>query len=133
MSDSAAIANKLGEHLDASYFPEAIKWVHELIDHVISLEKQVVNLKQSLAHAVGAPNMGGALGCAHPGVPYMISDDGSELPVGAVVIDEDGDAWQRTPTGLWGRIPSDGLNLHILSEEYGPYCVIYIPEGGDES
>ena len=133
MSANAAIANKLGKHLDANYFPAAIKGVHELINHVIFLERQTAILKQSLARTAGAPNMEGAIDVP-PGCPYMIDGDDSELPVGSIAVDVDGDCWYRTSDGRWECDALGNFKFHTLCEAHGPYCVIHIPEGGgDES
>lgn len=50
MGDSHAIATKLEEYLDADYFAGAIKNVHALINHIAFLERQVVDLKGTIAH-----------------------------------------------------------------------------------
>lgn len=49
MGDSHAIATKLEEYLDADYFAGAIKNVHALINHIAFLERQVVDLKGTIA------------------------------------------------------------------------------------
>lgn len=49
MSDNHAIATKLEEYLDADYFAGAIKNVHALINHIAFLERQVVDLKGTIA------------------------------------------------------------------------------------
>lgn len=49
MSDAHTIATKLEEYLDAGYFAGAIKDVHALINHIAFLEKQVANLKDTIA------------------------------------------------------------------------------------
>ena len=49
MGDSHAIATKLEEYLEADYFAGAIKNIHALINHIAFLEKQVANLKDTIA------------------------------------------------------------------------------------
>lgn len=49
MSDNHAIATKLEEYLDADYFAGAIKNVYALINHIAFLERQVVDLKGTIA------------------------------------------------------------------------------------
>ena len=49
MGDSHAIATKLEEYLEADYFAGAIKNVYALINHIAFLERQVVDLKGTIA------------------------------------------------------------------------------------
>lgn len=49
MGDSHAIATKLEEYLEADYFAGAIKNIHALINHIAFLERQVVDLKGTIA------------------------------------------------------------------------------------
>lgn len=49
MSDAHTIATKLEEYLDAGYFAGAIKDIYTLINHAAFLEKQVANLKDTIA------------------------------------------------------------------------------------
>lgn len=49
MSDTDAIAANLKEYLEADYFAGAIKDVCALINHIVFLERQVVDLKGTIA------------------------------------------------------------------------------------
>ena len=51
--------------------------------------------------------------------------DCDKLPAGSVVLDCDGDAWQREESG-WACIK--GAFLEPLDEEWAPYTVIYTPK-----
>lgn len=51
--------------------------------------------------------------------------DCDKLPAGSVVLDCDGDAWQREEFG-WACIK--GAFLDPLDEEWAPYTVIYTPK-----
>lgn len=51
--------------------------------------------------------------------------DCDKLPVGSVVLDCDGDAWQREESG-WACIK--GALMKPLDEEWAPYTVIYTPK-----
>lgn len=51
--------------------------------------------------------------------------DCDKLPAGSVVLDCDGDAWQRE--GL-GWVCTKGAFLEPLDEEWAPYTVIYTPK-----
>lgn len=51
--------------------------------------------------------------------------DCDKLPVGSVVLDCDGDAWQREESG-WACIK--GAFMEPLDEEWAPYTVIYTPK-----
>ena len=51
--------------------------------------------------------------------------DCDKLPVGSVVLDCDGDAWQREESG-WACIK--GAFMKPLDEEWAPYTVIYTPK-----
>ncbi len=49
MSDAHTIDTKLEDYLDADYFARAIKDVYALIRHIAFLERQVVDLKNTIA------------------------------------------------------------------------------------
>ena len=51
--------------------------------------------------------------------------DCDKLPAGSVVLDCDGDAWQREESG-WACIK--GAFMKPLDEEWAPYTVIYTPK-----
>ncbi len=53
MKDSRTIATKLEEYLEADYFAEAIKNVYTLINHIVFLNRQVVDLKDTIARMQG--------------------------------------------------------------------------------
>lgn len=51
--------------------------------------------------------------------------DGSELPPGTIVIDCQGDSWQRGTT-YW--VCAYGLQEERLAKVWGPYTIAYIPK-----
>nr|DAV28643.1 MAG TPA: hypothetical protein [Caudoviricetes sp.] len=51
--------------------------------------------------------------------------DCDKLPVGSVVLDCDGDAWQLEDSG-WACI--EGAFLGYLDEEWAPYTIVYTPK-----
>ena len=51
--------------------------------------------------------------------------NGSELPSGTIVIDCQGDSWQRGTT-YW--VCAYGLQEERLAKIWGPYTIAYIPE-----
>lgn len=51
--------------------------------------------------------------------------DCDKLPAGSVVLDCDGDAWQREESG-WACVK--GAFVKPLDEEWAPYTVIYTPK-----
>lgn len=49
-ADADVIAARLKEYLGADYFAGAIKNVYALINHIAFLERQVADLKGTIAH-----------------------------------------------------------------------------------
>ena len=60
--------------------------------------------------------------------PRTLEGDSSDLPFGSVVIDCDGDAWQRHPTLGWELSGESGESSPVLNSKYGPYTIIYTPK-----
>ena len=63
--------------------------------------------------------------------PHEYQGDGEDLPIGAIVLDCEKDAWQRGETGEWWC--TAGRTVIALDDAFGPYVVVYIPEGGSKS
>lgn len=63
--------------------------------------------------------------------PHEYQGDGEDLPIGAIVLDCEQDAWQRGETGEWWC--TAGRTAITLEDTFAPYTVIYTPEGGDKS
>lgn len=57
-----------------------------------------------------------------------VRGDGSGLPAGTVVIDKDGQAWQRYSSSWASATYMDAAEP--LLELLAPYSVVYTPEGG---
>lgn len=129
--DTDVDSARLKECLEAFYFAAEIGDVDAMINHIHFLEKQAASLKRSSAGAAAAPNAEYEARASHPEVQYAIDGDVSELPPWSVVIDVDGDAWQRADTGMWGCIVDAPPDSPHLQDIYSPYFVVYIPEGED--
>lgn len=78
MSATTTIADKLREYEHTGSYLGAIEDIYALIHHAADLEEEIDDLKEAA-------------------VPLTVEGDGSDLPFGSVVIDCDGDAWQRDP------------------------------------
>lgn len=63
--------------------------------------------------------------------PHEYQGDGEDLPIGTIVLDCEKDAWQRSETGEWWC--TAGRTVIALDDAFGPYVVVYIPEGGSKS
>lgn len=63
--------------------------------------------------------------------PHEYQGDGEDLPVGAIVLDYEKDAWQRGETGEWWC--TAGRTAITLGDAFAPYTVIYTPEGDGKS
>ena len=63
--------------------------------------------------------------------PHEYQGDGEDLPVGAIVLDCEKDAWQRSETGEWWR--TAGRTAIALDDAFRPYVVVYTPTGGNKS
>lgn len=60
--------------------------------------------------------------------PRVLEGDGSDLPAGTVVIDKNGDAWQRYETSGWEVIGGCCCMHHTLPDDGVPYSVVYTPK-----
>lgn len=112
MSDKVTILDKLKEYEHTGSYLGAIEDIYALIHHIAVLEEENDDLKEAA-------------------VPRTVEGDGNDLPFGSVVIDRDGDAWQRHPTLGWELSGESGESSPILNSKYGPYSVAYTP--GKES
>lgn len=59
--------------------------------------------------------------------PRTVEGDGSDLPVGTVVLDVDEAAWQRTCSGIWELVGGAYDPRETLSLRWAPYVIIYTP------
>ena len=50
------------------------------------------------------------------------------LPAGSVVLDKDGDAWQRWDDGMWSGAVGISRSTEMLIGHYGPVAALYVPE-----
>ena len=58
--------------------------------------------------------------------PREYVGNGGDLAYGSVVIDREGDAWQRYAYGDWSCYMVDGLET--LPAKYAPYTIAYTPK-----
>lgn len=61
-------------------------------------------------------------------VPRTVDGDDSDLPAGTVVIDCDGDAWQRDWVDGWSLAGESSENTPVLRPGFAPYTIVYTPE-----
>lgn len=59
--------------------------------------------------------------------PRRYDGNGSDLPYGSVVIDREGDAWQRYAYVGWSCYMVEGLGT--LPAKHAPYTIVYTPKG----
>lgn len=65
------------------------------------------------------------------GREFQTSAEVELLPVGAVVIDGDGDAWQRSDGLSWFSPGADEADDVDLAEGFGPLLLVWIPPGSE--
>ena len=82
-----------------------------------------------LAHIAGLED---ELRAARAFAPRALEGDGSGLPFGSVVIDCDGDAWQRDRADGWSLAGESRENTPALRPGFAPYTIVYTP-GEEES
>lgn len=58
--------------------------------------------------------------------PREYAGNGSDLPYGTVVVDREGESWQRDGLNGWACISMGGASE--LSAKYAPYAIIYTPK-----
>lgn len=83
--------------------------LEDLLPYIAELEEEVDNLKEAA-------------------VPRTLEGDGSDLPFGSVVIDCDGDAWQRDWDDGWSLAGGSSENAPVLRPGFAPYTIIYTTE-----
>jgi len=109
MSDKTAILDKLKEYEKTGHYDGAVGDIYALIHHIAALEEEVDGLKEAA-------------------VPRTVEGDGSDLPAGTVVIDKNGDAWQRYEIGGWEVIGGCCCMHHTLPDDGVPYTIIHTPK-----
>ena len=109
MSDKTAILDKLKEYEKTGHYPGAVEDIYALIHHIADLEEEIDDLREASA-------------------PRVLEGDGSDLPAGTVVIDKNGDAWQRYETSGWEVIGGCCCMHHTLPDDGVPYSVVYTPK-----
>lgn len=103
------MSDKIKEHERTGHYDGAVGDIYALIHHIADLEEEIDDLKETA-------------------VPRVLEGDGSDLPFGSVVIDCDGDAWQRDWADGWSLAGESSENTSVLSPEFGPYTIVYTPE-----
>lgn len=109
MSDKTAILDKLKEYEKTGHYDGAVGDIYALIHHIAALEEEIDDLKEAA-------------------VPRTVEGDGSDLPFGSVVIDCDGDAWQRDWADGWSLAGESSENTPVLRPGFAPYTIVYTPE-----
>jgi hypothetical protein len=113
MSNKAAILDKLRNYeYEKRGCGDAVGDIYALIHHIAVLEEEIDDLKEAAA-------------------PRTVEGDGSDLPFGSVVIDCDGDAWQRDWADGWSLAGESSENTPVLRPGFAPYTIVYTP--GEES
>lgn len=110
MSVPTAIVDKLQEYEKTGHYDGAVGDIYALIHHAAALEEEIDDLKEAASSRT-------------------VEGDGSDLPFGSVVIDCDGDAWQRDWADGWSLAGESIENTPVLSPEFAPYTIIYTPKG----
>lgn len=111
MSDKTTILDKLKEYEKAGHYDGAVEDIYALIHHIAALEEEIDTLKETA-------------------VPRAVEGDGSDLPVGTVVLDGADDAWQRRHDGKWDLIGGAYALREHLESDWGPYTIVYTPKEG---
>lgn len=88
---------------------DAVGDIYALIHYIEILEKEVDDPKEAA-------------------VPRTAEGDGSDLPFGSVVIDCDGDAWQRDWADVWSLAGESSENTPVLRPGFTPYTIVYTPK-----
>lgn len=109
MSDKTAILDKLKEHEKTGHYDGAVGDIYALIHQIAALEEEIDDLKEAA-------------------VPRTVEGDGSDLPAGTVVIDKNGDAWQRYKISGWEVIGGCCCMHHTLPDDGVPYTIVYTPK-----
>lgn len=65
------------------------------------------------------------------GREFLTADEVGSLPVGAVVIDSDGDAWQRSGGLSWFSPRGPEADDVDLVGDFGPLLLVWIPPGSE--
>jgi hypothetical protein len=109
MSDKATILDKLKEYEHTGSYLGAIEDVYALILHIADLEEEIDNLKEAADRR-------------------PVEGSGGDLPLETVVLDADGDAWQRAHSGIWELAGGSDDLRETLSPRWAPYTIIYTPK-----
>lgn len=110
MSNKAAILEKLRNYeYEKRGCGDVVGDIYALIHHIAALEEEIDDLKEAA-------------------VPRTVEGDGSDLPFGSVVIDCDGDAWQRDWADGWSLAGESSENTPVLRPGFAPYTIIYTPK-----
>lgn len=109
MSDKTTILDKLKEYEKTGHYDGAVNDIYALIHHIAALEEEVDDLKEAA-------------------VPRTVEGGGSDLPAGTVVIDKNGDAWQRYEISGWEVIGGCCCMHHTLPDDGVPYTIVHTPK-----
>lgn len=85
----------------------AIQGINELVEIVASLEGEIEDLKAA--------------------APRLVEDDGSDLPIGTVVIDRGGHPLMKA-ADEWNIARFDDYAPSLTENNRAPYTIVYTPE-----
>ena len=107
MSTPARIVDKLRNYEYEKCGCEGVVGdIYALIHHIAALEEEIDDLKEASR-------------------PRLVEGDGSDLPAGTVVIDKNGDAWQRYKISGWEVIGGCCCMHHTLPDDGAPYIIVW--------
>lgn len=128
MSDKATILDKLKKYEKEGYYLRPIEDIYALIQHIADLEEEIDDLRvEAREKDAWEGRYWALLEECEASRPCMVEGDGSDLPVGTVVLDVDEAAWQRTCSGIWELVGGAYDLRETLSLVWAPYVIIYTP------
>lgn len=123
MNDKERIGDTIGRLATYAYsgvFECSQDDIQHLIDHFLLLEDQAAQAD------AWEGRYNALLEECENSRPREYAGNGSDLPYGTVVIDHEGDAWQRHAYGGWSCYMVEGLET--LPAKHAPYTIAYTPK-----
>lgn len=111
MSVPARIVDKLRNYeYEKCGYEGAVGDIYALIHHIAVLEEEIDDLRGEAIR------------------PREVEGNGSDLPPRTVVLDVDGEAWQRNYSGIWELVGGTDDLRETLSPRWAPYTIIWTPK-----
>lgn len=123
MNDKERIGDTIGRLATYAYsgvFECAQDDIQHLIDHFLLLEDQAAQAD------AWEGRYNALLEECENSRPREYAGNGSDLPYGTVVVDREGESWQRDGLNGWSCISMGGVGE--LSAKYAPYAIVYTPK-----